>query len=144
MSNSHLAVAVHAMSVLANLGGRVSSTLLAGSVGTNPVFLRRVLAMLGEAGLVETHRGINGGISLTRPAKDISMFDVYKAVMPEDALFKIHGGVDPKCPVGGGIQKSLESVFDDATAAVWARLKQTSIQDMRDAAVAQKDRAAAT
>ncbi|MCA1734101.1 MAG: Rrf2 family transcriptional regulator, partial [Acidobacteria bacterium] len=52
-TSSRFAVATHILTVLAVRGDEPSSSnLIASSVGTNPVVIRRLLGMLGRAGLV--------------------------------------------------------------------------------------------
>ncbi len=43
-------------------------------------FVRRIVARLGAAGIVETTRGMRGGVQLARPATDISLLDVIGAM----------------------------------------------------------------
>lgn len=43
-------------------------------------FLAKIIARLAAAGIVATQRGVNGGIRLTRPAKDITLLDVVEAI----------------------------------------------------------------
>ena len=51
-------MAVHVLAVLAyQEGDRVTSALLASSVNTNPVIVRRLLLALQRARLVETGKG---------------------------------------------------------------------------------------
>ena len=62
-------VAVHVLTLLAlSAEERRSSRYLAGSVATNPVVIRRLLAQLAQAGLVESAHGATGGFRLARPA----------------------------------------------------------------------------
>ena len=60
---------------------KVTSDFLAGSIGTNPVIIRKILTQLQGAGLIKVIRG-TGGIELTRELKDISFYDVYQAIEP--------------------------------------------------------------
>ncbi len=53
--------------------------MIAESVNTNAVVIRRILGMLKNAGLVDMKRG-TGGSYLTKPIEDISLLEVYKAV----------------------------------------------------------------
>ena len=57
---------------------KVTSDFLASSINTNPVIIRRILGQLSKAGLVRVMRG-TGGIEITRPLRDITFLDVYKA-----------------------------------------------------------------
>lgn len=43
-------------------------------------FVRRIVARLGAAGILETTRGMGGGVRLARPATDITMLDVLDAM----------------------------------------------------------------
>lgn len=53
--NSWFSTAVHILTLLASMPGeRLTSEFIAASVGTNPVVIRRQLASLREAALVES------------------------------------------------------------------------------------------
>ncbi len=45
-----------------------------------PAFVRRIIGKLAEAGIVRTTRGAGGGVSLARPASEISLLDVVTAM----------------------------------------------------------------
>lgn len=49
-------------------------------------FVRRIVARLGASGILETTRGMGGGIRLARPAAEISMLDVVRAMEGTVAL----------------------------------------------------------
>lgn len=106
-----------------------SSELIAGSVGVNPVVIRNVTGLLRRAGLVGTQRGVVGA-RLTRPATQISLLDVYRAVQAPETVLKVHQHPNPACPVGARIQGVLGGVFSDAQAALEARLAQTQLSDV--------------
>ena len=77
MNNTRFSVAVHVLSVLCVSDGEpVTSSVLAASVGTNPVVIRKLLVMLSKASLVSVDRGKAGGARLARPASEISLADV--------------------------------------------------------------------
>lgn len=59
---------------------RVTSDVLARSMGTNPAVFRRTMAGLREAGLVRSEKGHGGGWQLARPLREISLLDVYEAL----------------------------------------------------------------
>ncbi|MBU2168273.1 MAG: Rrf2 family transcriptional regulator, partial [Alphaproteobacteria bacterium] len=64
-------VAAHALAYLAHKGAygpaqAVPSAILAASVPTNPVVIRRVTGLLARAGLIETRSGASGGAWLLR------------------------------------------------------------------------------
>jgi Rrf2 family transcriptional regulator, iron-sulfur cluster assembly transcription factor len=49
-------------------------------------FMRRIIGRLGAAGLLQTARGANGGIALSRPASKISLLDIIQAMEGSPAL----------------------------------------------------------
>jgi len=94
------------------------STLLAKTVNTNPVVIRRLLLDLQEAGLVKTERGPAGGARLARAPGRIKVRDIYRAV-EEPALFAVHRRRPSKeCPVGCRIESVLEQLFQRASRAL--------------------------
>src|SRR5437899_7695621 len=61
-TSCRFAMAVHVLAVLGyKQGDHVTSSLLASSVNTNPVVIRRLLLALQAARLVETRKGGTGG-----------------------------------------------------------------------------------
>ena len=79
-ANSRLAVGLHALTVIAHRAPDVlRSEDIAFSVRTNPVVIRRVLARLHRAGLVQSIRGKAGGFKLARDPKKITGLDRFWA-----------------------------------------------------------------
>jgi Rrf2 family protein len=88
---------------------KVTSELLAGSIDTNPVIVRKILAMLKKAGLVNVARGA-GGVTLARRPEEVTFLDVYRAIEPLEGgdLFRFHEHPCPACPVGRNIHALLD------------------------------------
>lgn len=128
--NSRFAVAIHILTLIARGEGRpVTSEYIAGSVNTNPSFVRRLLSQLTRAGLTTAQMGTGGGALLTRPPEQISLGDVYRA-LDEDGIFGMHQEQpNPACPVGRNIQAMLETRFDAARRALEAELDRTTVAD---------------
>jgi Rrf2 family protein len=123
-------VAIHILTLLAQGaagGAPVTSEFIAGSVNTNPVVIRRLLAALREAGLVRSQGGPGGGWTLVVPAARISLRDVYRAV-EQEPLFPLHPSApNPRCPVGRTIQAALSAHYEEARRAVERDLARTTI-----------------
>ena len=81
--SSRFTVALHIFTAMDVFGKdhKVTSDFLAGSIGTNPVIIRRLLTQLKNAGLITVARG-TGGCEPTKPLNEITFYDVYKAVDP--------------------------------------------------------------
>ena len=107
LSNTHFSMAVHVLSVLAYLEGKVvGSEDLARSVETNPSFLRGLIGVLRDAALVETRLGKGGGTLLARPASRITLYDVYLATESQPALKSHECNERSECSVAKNMVKS--------------------------------------
>jgi Rrf2 family protein len=126
--SSRFVIAVHVLTLLEVEGGRpVTSEEIAASVNTNPGFIRRVLSMLARAGLVVSQLGAGGGTRLAKPAKDIQLADVYRAVESGKLFTLHHSPPNPRCLVGRHIQGALSTVVQRAESALEEELGQASI-----------------
>ena len=132
---SRFTVAVHTLLVIDHFGktNKVTSDFIAASVQVNPVVIRRALLSLKAAGLVDVKAG-SGGASIVKDLKDITLYDVYRAV---DAVENSHGGLfhfhenpNPDCPVGRSIHRVLDGHLADAQRAMENELKKVTLQDL--------------
>lgn len=133
--SSRFTMAAHVLAMLAHSEqehrGPVTSETMAASIRTNPVVVRRIVAELVHAGLVESRRGAGGGVSLARRPTDISLLDVYRAVEERVAAFDRHaGGPNPECPIGPHVAAFLEGVFGRAQTALEGSLERVTLQRM--------------
>lgn len=127
-------VAAHVLAYLAHkdalsAASAVSSNELAQSVATNPVVVRRVTAMLARAGLIGTRRGASGGAWLTRPAEEIGLDAVLRAVNGGANM-----GVPPvgskQCPVGERLPRAVQAAIAAADEAAARQLGKVSVADL--------------
>jgi Rrf2 family protein len=124
-------VAVHVLAVLAYKEGEaVTSSLLASSVNTNPVVIRRLLLLLQTAGLVETQKGAGRGSRLSRRPERITLAEIYDAVENEEPFAPHSNRPNQRCPVGKSIQEALEKVFASAERALARDLSRTTLRDI--------------
>jgi Rrf2 family protein len=135
LTSSRFAVAIHVLCVLAkNYGkGPVCSTLIAQSVGTNPVVIRRLMSELEKAKLIISTSGRSGGFALSKSAASISLADIYEAV--EDAeVFKLHHtDRDSKCPIAAQMAEILVPKLRDAETAMTDSLRLTKLTQISSA-----------
>ncbi|HEV2619501.1 MAG TPA: Rrf2 family transcriptional regulator [Acidobacteriaceae bacterium] len=82
-----------------------------------PPLLAKILQTLTRAGLLVSHAGTNGGYALARPAKEISAFEVIRAI--DGPLFitsciTIHGACDlaGHCTIKEPLRKVNDSIKD--------------------------------
>lgn len=80
-----------------------------------PQLLAKILQTLAKAGLLVSHAGTNGGYALARPAKEITAFEVIRAI--DGPLFitsciTIHGACDlaGHCTIKEPLRKVNDSI----------------------------------
>jgi Rrf2 family protein len=135
LSSSRFVVAIHAMSVLARAVGKgpVCSTMVAQSVHTNPVVIRRLMSELEKAKLVRSVAGRSGGFELDRDAQAITLADVYRAV-EDETVFRMHKtDPDAQCPVAAQIGRILSGPLRAAETALSQSLSRTTLKDVASA-----------
>lgn len=106
-----------------------SSQALAQSVNTNASHIRKITGMLKQAGIVESRQG-KAGFVLARPAKDITLDQVYRAVYPSKALLHVHPDPNPECPVGRSISQVLQPVFVEAEDCLLQHLSHQTLAQL--------------
>jgi Rrf2 family protein len=109
--------AVIAMAELAHSGDRpVPIKELAERRGMPEQFLEQLFSTLRRAGLLNSHRGMKGGYTLSRPADEIEVLEVVQA---------LDGKIGQEADEAGGIWAegvvALRKVFGQTTIAEIAR-----------------------
>ncbi len=128
MNNIEFATAVHILTLLAITGDHLSSPYIAGSININPVMVRRSLSVLRTHGFVETREGNGGGASLARPASQVLLSDVYRAVNDAALLGKLNRP-NPDCKVGKQINNHLTELYNQADHALFNELSTITLAD---------------
>ena len=110
--DTKFSVAVHVLILISESTPPVNSDQMAMSVGTNASYVRKILALLKKAGIVDGHRGISGG-TLLIPPEQLTLLQIYQAVMeePKIHLLDIHQNPSDRCIVGCHIKPVLTDMF---------------------------------
>jgi Rrf2 family protein len=108
-------------------GRPVKGEQLAAAQGIPQKFLENILADLRHAGLVRTRRGAKGGYALTRPASEISVAEVLRAV--EGPLAAVQG-VRPESLHYGGAAARLPEVWVALRANLRSVLEHVTLADL--------------
>jgi Rrf2 family protein len=91
-----------------------------------PAYLSKVLQALSRGGIVKSQRGVGGGISLARPAEELTILEVVNAVEPIQRI--------KTCPLGlksHGVRLCpLHRRIDDALAHVEAAFAATTLAEV--------------
>ena len=112
--DTKFSVAVHVMILISESPSPLTSDQMAESVGTNASYIRKILALLKKAELVDGHRGISG-YQLTAAPEQLTLLQIYQAVMEETKihLLDIHQNASDRCLVGRYIRPVLADLFAD-------------------------------
>jgi len=131
MVNCQFTVAIHVLCLLAAQHPQpLTSEFIAGSVNTNPVVIRRIMAVLRKAGLVNSQPGVSGGWGLLVKPETINLGKIYQLIRP-GTVFAMHSRQpNPRCPVGKSIQRGLGSHYQRAQQAMEAELARSSVADV--------------
>lgn len=129
--STRFSIAVHTLSLIAVSPAECTGNLIAKSVNTNPVVIRRIMGMLKKAGLVYVRPGV-GGTSLRREPGRITLLDIYRAVnvTDETRLFRIHDNSNIDCPIGRNIEQALQEELAEAQTVMEQRLEQTTLDKL--------------
>jgi Rrf2 family protein len=119
--------AVRAAVELAAAGDMVTGEHIAQTTGIPHNFLENILRDLRRAGLVESRRGQAGGYLLAKPADEISIADVIRAV--EGPLANVRG-LSPEALDYAGSAAKLRDVWVALRASVRSVLEQVTLADV--------------
>ena len=86
-ASTKLSTSVKALCFLALDDKPRNSTEIAASVGINASKLRKLLSMLGKAGIVKSDNGMLGGFSLAKKPEDIHLQEIYCAIEDRKAFY---------------------------------------------------------
>jgi Rrf2 family protein len=112
-----------AVELAASGDGPVKGEQIAQAQEIPPNFLENIMADLRNAGLVTSRRGADGGYWLARPAREIALADVIRAVDGPLANVRgvrseqvtYHGSAEPLRDVWIAVRASLRSVLEHVT-----------------------------
>ncbi|MBR1660620.1 MAG: Rrf2 family transcriptional regulator [Oscillospiraceae bacterium] len=122
--------AIHILIMIAGSERPLTSETIAGSVGTNPSYIRKITALLKKTGILDSRQGIHG-FSLLIPPAELSLYMVYQAINESDEVhvFDLHQNPNDECIVGRHIRPVLTETFREVEEQAEQRLKQTTLAD---------------
>lgn len=133
LMDTKFAVALHILTMISEETSKLSSQTLANSVGTNASYIRKILALLKNSGIITSHQG-KTGYQLTRLPEQISLLTIYLAIQESDHihLFAVHQNANPKCPVGKYIESAMRPLFADIEVQLAEALRRQTLKDVID------------
>ena len=140
--DTKFSVAVHILILISESPNPLNSNQMAGSVGTNASYIRKILALLKKSGMVDGHRGVSG-YTLTTTPEQITLLRIYQAVMeePKIHLMDVHQNPNDQCVVGRHIRPVLTGMFEGMENAFARMLSEKTLSDCIVAIRAEMSRA---
>ncbi|AAV82439.1 UNVERIFIED_ORG: BadM/Rrf2 family transcriptional regulator [Idiomarina abyssalis] len=128
--DSQLSRALHILIHLGQKPHPVTSETISKMLKTNPVVVRRMMGRLRENGYVTSVKGHNGGWSLSRSLREITLLDIHKALGDKN-LFTI-GFTEPdsKCLIEKAVNTQLEQTMKDAEAVLLDKFAKVTLNDL--------------
>lgn len=111
----------------ASADARVTRDELAAAQDIPPRYLEAVLTQLRQAGLVTGQRGSSGGYSLGRPAQEINVAEVSRAV---DGPLALVQGQRPELVTYAGSSQHLHELWIGLRAAMRSVMEAVTIADL--------------
>lgn len=76
--DTKFSVAIHILILISESPSPLNSDQMAGSVGTNASYIRKILALLKKAKVIDGHRGISGYSMVVAPER-LTLLQIYQA-----------------------------------------------------------------
>lgn len=130
--DSRLSGVLHLLLHMAQAERAMTSEVLARSMDTNPVVIRRILAGLREKGYVASEKGHGGGWTLACDLSKVTLRDVYLALGAPDLLAIGNRTDAPGCLVEQAVNARLSKSFDDAEALLLSGFGEVSLAMLND------------
>lgn len=119
--------AVRAVLEIGARGATMTGAELASAQEIPGKFLEGILATLTKSGILASHRGPSGGYSLAKPAEDIPIADIVRAI---DGPLAAVRGLPPEEITYAGPAERLRDVWIAARSGLRLALESVSIADL--------------
>ena len=122
--------AIHTLILIAGAQRPLSSDQIAGSVGTNASYIRRITGLLKKQGIIESRQGVSGFTLLVKP-EELTLYRIYEAIAETQQIhvFDLHQNPNDECIVGRHIRPVLTDTFREIEEKAEQELKKTSLLD---------------
>lgn len=128
--NGRFQIAIHILTLLNKAGDELlSSEYIAGSMNINPALARKEISNLRNHGLVASKEGKNGGYSLGKSPKQITLSAIYNAVKQTAVLGQAKNLPNPDCIVGKQINDHLLNLNKELDETVSKQLNGITLAD---------------
>lgn len=127
--DTKFSIALHILAYIVETSNTVTSELLAKSVGTNASHIRKILALLKDANIIESQQG-KKGIILKIKSDKLTLDKIYFGVYPEKELLHVHDTSNQDCPIGVTIREVLLPIFEESERQLALNLKYKTLKSL--------------
>src|SRR3981081_158966 len=110
-------------------GFRCTSRTLAEGLGTNASLSRKLLSPLTREGMIVAAIGKGGGLHLGRAAEQITLRELYLAVMEDKRILVARQDIPSRCRISSNINEFFAEVATDAETALLDTLARRNVAD---------------
>ncbi len=121
-------IAVKALIYIALHNGNepLSPKVLAESIGESPSYMSKITGFLAKAGILRSHRGVSGGVTLMKTPEEISLLEIVEACQG-----KILGTYCEECTELDLVCSYHQAMFEVYNATIEV-LKRWTLADLAD------------
>ena len=122
--------AIHTLILIAESDRPLTSEDIAGSVGTNSSYIRKIIVLLKKKDIIESYRGVSGFL-LKPKSEDLTLLKIYQAVneTEQPCLFDLHQNPSDECIVGRHIKPVLTGIFAEMEDTLAQALAKKTLAD---------------
>ena len=129
-NDTRLSRMLHVLIHMARHDQPATSDTIAQMLGTNPVVVRRTMALLKKQGYVRSEKGHRGGWTLAKPLAEMTLLNIHQA-LGSSSLFASGLSTDhPQCLVEQAVNAALTEAFDAAQALLIERLGSVTLEQL--------------
>ncbi len=133
--NTKCSIAIHALILISEFGSteKMTSEMLAKSIGCHSSAIRCILNALQKSGLISITRGV-GGAHLDKTPEEITLWEIYSALEPDglNHIIGIHPNPSRLCPVGNHIEAVLSEPYGEIADAVQHTMQTITLSRILD------------
>ncbi len=131
MRNEQFSSALYLLMTLAyHRERKMNSKEIALGLKTNPVVVRRLMALLSEAGLIISRKGRDGGVRLAQAPEKVTLADIYKAVEIPEMISEFQKPALKNCKVSCSMKKIVSQVSSTLEKDINKSLTKTKLSDL--------------
>lgn len=128
--DNRLSMTLHVLLHMSEMDRVVTSERLGSMMQTNPVVVRRTMAGLRDAGIVNSGKGHGGGWSLARDLDTVTLGDCYAALGAASPFTLGHRDERPTCVLEQAVNRAVADALTEAEALLVARLQSITVADI--------------